>query len=111
MKSCLCSTKVLFGELIYCIVPYQQNERSTQMYNGLILFCLLIYLSQFCSMFVVWQFMLSKCNLSQSATLNNSGPLPGTAKKTAAVVNTFINYGDLAYSHLWYAWIIVYKQY
>ena len=30
MKACLCSTKVLFGELFYCIMPYQQNEKSTQ---------------------------------------------------------------------------------
>ena len=29
-KACLCSTKVLFGELFYCIMPYQKNEKSTQ---------------------------------------------------------------------------------
>ena len=34
MKVCLCSTKVLFGELFYHIMPYQQNEKSTQIYQG-----------------------------------------------------------------------------
>ena len=30
MKACLCSTKVLFRELFYCIMPYQQYEKSRQ---------------------------------------------------------------------------------
>ena len=46
-----------------------------------ILFFLLIDLSLFCLLLIVWQFMLSSGNLSQSAITNIGGPMPGTTKK------------------------------
>ena len=32
-------------------------------------------------------------------------------REFALVLNAFINYGDLAYSHLWYRWVIVGMKY
>ena len=45
------------------------------------MFCLLIFCLLFCCSFVVWQFMLSSCSLSQFGIPNNAGPCNGTTRK------------------------------
>ena len=58
MKACLCSTKVLFGELFYCIMPYQQNEKSTQKWHQLI--CSKLDSTEWVWTFWVWQVLQQK---------------------------------------------------
>ena len=66
--------------------------------------CLLICL-WLCWLFVVSQFMLSSCCHSQSGIPNNAHLISlHTIKKLPSTESPY--YGDSAYSHLWYAWVI-----
>ena len=60
-------------------------------------------LVSFMFIFVVWHFMLSTCNLSQSGIPDKAGLLPGTAKQLHQYLKALLIFLTLHTPNLWYA--------